>query len=209
MTCILPGSLGLLGGVAGPSTWDPAHKNAYVTLSNNNLTATGNNSGFIGTVRGVHGRSSGKYYFELTLAAFAFGFGTTIGALNSAYTIDASGNLQIGQDSAGNSAGMFPQGALYYLVFMGGAVYTQSSPPVNGDVITVALDLTAGNGYYGLNGYYLGADPAAGTGALVAWTPGQTWFPAASVGNTTNVCILNVGKTAFTYAVPAGYAAWL
>src|SRR5678815_395709 len=44
--------------------WNAADKTANVTLSNNDYTATHNVSG-AGGVRGTHGRSTGKRYFEL------------------------------------------------------------------------------------------------------------------------------------------------
>ena len=52
------------------TAWDAANKSANVTLSNGDLTATGNNGGAgNGQVLGLDGYSSGKHYFAVQITA--------------------------------------------------------------------------------------------------------------------------------------------
>lgn len=47
--------------------WDPANKDASITLSNGNLTATGGVISAWRSVRGTVGKTTGKWYFELSV----------------------------------------------------------------------------------------------------------------------------------------------
>ena len=137
-------------------TWNPSDQNGGVVCTNGNLTATTNNPGGGGVtyngIRATAGKSSGKWYFEITevvtnaYATAAQGIGTSAANLNGYLGVDAYG-----------------WGYQSYYCYHAGS-YTPSQPALaDGDVVMVALDLDAGSLWFGKNGTWL-----------------QTWDPTTS-----------------------------
>lgn len=167
------------------ATWNPADKGSGVTLSGGNLTAAC--TGFNTMVRGTIGKSSGKWYWEVTVVA-ADGFGPVVGIATAA----ASVNNFLGSDASGFG---------YY----GGTgnKYTAGSPNAygatlaNGDVVGIALDLDAGTLTFYKNHVSQGV---AFTGLV------GTFYPAVSgaqQGVSVQQVTANFGATSL--AVPTGY----
>src|SRR5262245_50372972 len=113
--------------------WDSATI-ANVTLSGGDLVAT--NTGTVNETGArapsSAGKSSGKYYFEITLTTEAGGGNTGCGVATTASTYTGMGN----NATAGGE------------VFLNGAIYANSANsgltinnPINGDVIGIAADL--------------------------------------------------------------------
>ena len=61
-------SLGVGGGGGGTVTWNPADKAASIALSGGNKTATSSVSSVHEIVRATLGRSTGKWYFEISFS---------------------------------------------------------------------------------------------------------------------------------------------
>jgi hypothetical protein len=217
MTCILPGNLAVMD-AAGPSfsTWDPGHTNARATLSNNNLTVAGNNSTSNGQTRGTKSLNSGKKYFEATVNALGSSSSSAgVGFCNATWDTSTANTTYLGGDGAGNSWAFNAVPTAFYNNFHAGVQSpnggTSIIPAVN-DTIMVAVDLTTGSMYFGVNNTWSNnSGPGAGT---PDWTfPGSgatTLYPASTVDLFTTAAqfTLNVGKTAFKYALPSGYTAW-
>lgn len=206
MTVILPGGLGQLYAPLF-SAFDPANTSSYITLSNNNLTATGNNASQAGTTRGTRGLNAGKHYFELTYVtdgALRFGF------CNSNFVITNGTAQAIGSDVATNGAAIVLSLGGYATLIFGGVSGIQfTTLVVAGMVYGLAVDLTGGNLYFSQAGVWLNGSGPTGAGDFT-WTPSGTWFPAVSSTNfnTSAAATLNVGKTAFSYGPPSGFVAW-
>jgi hypothetical protein len=216
MTCILPGGLGQLARAPpGFSAFDPAHTNANATLSNSNLTVAANNSAAIGQTRGTKSLNSGKKYFEVTVNALGSVSSVAgVGFCNATWDTSTANTTYLGHDSAGNSWAINAIPTAFYSFFYGNAQSGSgnsgvSSVPAVNDTIMVAVDLTAGNMYFGVNNTWNNNSGPAGTPDFTF--PGATTlYPAATVDLYTTAAqfTLNVGKTAFKYALPSGYTAW-
>lgn len=180
-------------------TWSPTDKSG-VALSNNNLTIAGSTNTVFGSARATLGRNTGKRYFEVRLDALSQNY-MFVGLAN------ASASL-VNQPSATlNAWQMFPFNNGYFRVNNGSSVLLGGSNAV-GHVLMIAADLTAGKLWFGYNGAWFGADPGAGTGAHYTNLTGTLYPIATCRGAATTQWTARFTATAFSYAPPAGFAAW-
>lgn len=176
----------LLAGSWEPTyaTWNSADKSPDVSLSGSDLvisSASTLNEG----VRATQGKSSGKWYWEVTIGSPGFGY---VGVAASTETLNdrfigfgANGwAYRSDANSINNST------ATAY-----GATYT------TGDVIGVALDMDAGTITFYKNGSSQGQAFSGLSGTL---------YPANSIGASSNVShTANFGASAFAYSIPTGH----
>lgn len=183
-------ALGFMGGVPGLSsfsTWNPSDKGAAVTLSNGDKTMalTSNND----CVRGTDGKTSGKWYWEITVDSFSGASGPGIGVANGSAGLTASfavANAWCYYSQNGNKYDE-GSGSAY------GATFT------SGAVIGVALDVDAGTVEFFKNGSSQGV-----------WTPGLTGtiYPFVGGDSVINLQLTaNFGASAFAYSPPSGFTA--
>jgi hypothetical protein len=197
------------GGPVVGTTYNPADKEAHITLSGGNLTATGT-GGWAGIVRGVSAKSSGKFYWETVFNATQVqsGVGAAIGSLSTSSTFSST--------VAPGHCGLIQNGSVYVdgsnSVTLGGTPGSNVSfgTITSGTVICVAMDLTAKLAWWrlGAGGNWnnsAGRDPAAGTGG-VSIANLTTVYPVACLGGA-DVLISDFGSTAFVGVVPAGFTA--
>jgi hypothetical protein len=185
------------------TTWNPSDKNAGITLSGGNLIAT--YTGGLSSVRAAASKTSGKYYWEITV--------TTSGS-NAAYGL-VTGNFPLGQHFAGGGSSIGCVG-----VNSTGAITVNNSSSgqpnipaiVNGDILCFAIDLTAGRFWVrrGAAGVWNGSvpgDPAAGTvGIAMPFGSTLAAYPAWYAQNTSTITA-NFGDSAFAGTVPSGFTA--
>jgi len=177
--------------------WNSADKASDITLSDGDLTVSGNSSGF---VRTVDGKSSGKWYWEITISARGDYDSPRIGIA----TIGADRDDDLGKtDSwvfygydATKSIRMTNSNSYFYC---GGISVS--------DIIGTALDLDAGKIWWSINGVWCeGGDPAAGTGEAYSGISG-TIHPAHQPASPSSTCTANFGNSALTYSPPSGFTA--
>lgn len=171
------------------ASWSPTDKNADVTLSNRNLTATGsvaNNK----CVRSGVSKATGKCYWEITV--------TTETVANGIGVADASAVLANFLGSDVHGWGYFGNDGKAYNNGVGILLATFTT----GDVIQVAVDIGATSIWWGKNGTFTG-NPGAGTGATYT-NLSAVMFAAACVG-IADVQTANFGASAFTYTPPSGF----
>jgi hypothetical protein len=176
-----------------------------VTLSNGNLTATHSSTATDCGARSTAAKSTGKYYFEITVvntpaSANNMGILLSTGTYNDYVTnainctqVTTDGNIFTNNTVSGNLGGAFAAG----------------------DVACFAIDLTARKFWIRKNGGLwnntAGHDPATGAnGKTIAAT--GAFAPAVGFINFTNGNAFtgNFGATAFAQAVPSGFTAgWL
>lgn len=173
------------------ATWNPSDKSDHITLSNGNLTATGDGNAGVGWfgVRATINKTSGKWSYENTItdvSAIAWFAGmTTLGKF-----IEAPATPQIGT-------------WVYY--FGDGNVYCNGSnvgsevSMVIGDVLTVAYDATNATIDFYKNG---STHIAQCTGVTNGVYP-LSWLQGSSANT------VNFGASPFAYAVPSGFNAGL
>jgi hypothetical protein len=188
------------GGGVVTTTWNPADKNANVTLSNGNLTAT-DTSG-TSPVRAIASHSTGKFYYSVHLDALA-GNGTT-GIANSAATL---GNF-VGSDN--NGVAYNPSGGS---VLANSAALATIQTSVQGNTVDVAVDIGGQLIWFRTNGGNWNnsgtANPATGTGGIsFASVAAGPYFPAWAGFAASDAVTANFGAAAYTFAAPAGFGNW-
>lgn len=165
--------------------WNPADKNAAITLSNANHTATGSGGSFT-SVRGTVSKAAGKWYFQTVLGGVAgvTGLALATASLASYIGVDPDG---YGYGYGGN-------------VVNAAGIVRVTTPYVAGDIVMIAYD-AAGTMWVGLNGVWNG-NPSAGTGGI-GITPG-TYFPGGSAESVTDSVTLQTPS----YTLPTGFSTW-
>lgn len=170
------------------ATWNPTDKAASVTLSGGNLVMATASGDPISGCRATTGKSSGKWFWEVTITAlsnvdgYAFvGVETSSADINSYPGVDSDGWGWYAQGQQRvHAAGFFLYGA----------------PAVVGDVLGFALDMGAGELTCYLNGVSQGLAFSGIAGTI---------YPAA--GTTDSTLTANFGASAFAYSVPSGFTA--
>lgn len=192
-------------GGGATTTWNPSDKDAAISLSNGNLTATGVSTAFSG-VRAVASASSGKKYWEIH-----------VDTLNA--TSQVSTGMGIATTSFSFPAG-YTDGASW---FSTGAIYVSGVNTVNtglswaqGDTLCLAVDISNNLLWVRVNGgsWNNGTDdPATAVGGINISTRGAgALFAIANVGTSgvsgNDVFTANFGGTAYAQTQPSGYGNW-
>lgn len=189
------------------NTWNPSDKNANITLSNGNLTATcGANSasGVRGTLS--HTGNDGKFYFEFydiggcDPGAFICGVATSDFSLSSS---DAGNASLISQTSN--------FGSIEAQFFFSNGYNTNN----NGTVRAFAIDFNAGKAWYreGATGGWINIsnssasqDPALGHGGGTI-TKSRVYFPVFATVQSGGHCSVNTSGP-FLLTIPSGFKPW-
>ena len=181
------------------ATWNPSDKGSNITLSGGDLIATHTAGGSTDGLRGTNGKSSGKWYYEITLGVATQSY---IGAANA--TASLSGIF-----------GASDSNAITYYANLGsiynGAIIATLATYAAGDTIRVAVDVDAGLYWTSKTsaGWNGGAgDPAAGTGGYSIASLGTPVYIGATMFSNGTTLTLNAGASAFIGTVPAGFSAW-
>ena len=180
--------------------WNSADKSTGVTLTNSDYTATAANDSAQAGVRATVSKNSGKYYFEILVAAipdtgdWGGGFATSGanfgGSISQANAWVYRGN---GQTFLNNSAGP-----------------AQTALAVNNTAM-FAIDFATGNFWFGRNGTWGNSgDPGAGTNPTGTMTAGTTVFPLGKTDNNAGApgWTLNAETSRLTYSAPSGFTVW-
>ncbi len=187
----------LTGGtdVSDKTTWNPADKDANITLSGANLVVTSTLDNWR-SARAADGKSVNKWYWEVTSSVQAagtynlVGVGKSTAGLASYCGADADG---WGYSAAGG--GIYNNGTL----LVGAPSFAQ------GDIIGVALDLDNGKLWFSKNGVWINSgDPSTGASPQASGIWG-TLYPMVSPGKSGNQLTANFGQTALAYAPPTGF----
>lgn len=171
------------------STWNPLDKSAVITLSGGNLTAAADGSNW-GGVRATDAyKSSGKWYWEVTVNTVG---SPKIGVLTDAGSV-ATGNY------VGNSAFGWAIDDLG-LKWHSATQTAYAGTSIDGKVVSVLLDLDGGTIGFWINGTDYGTAYSSLSG---------NFLPAFSGGFSVSNITANFGATAFSYTPPVGYnAGW-
>lgn len=186
------------------ATLNPSDTAAGITLSGGDLIATKGSSGWAAT-RANQGKSSGKYYFEITNNANGASNGSLIlgfAASTSPLTYpgaDSSGyGFQVNDINAG-TVGLYHSGTYSASSYVNG---------VAGDVSCVAIDLSAGKIWFRIAGrasWLGGGDPASGTSPSFTFTSGITLLPMIGEDSSPQQATANFGASAFAATPPTGF----
>jgi len=180
------------------ATWNPSDKSSSINLSNGNLTLS-TSSTAASYVRANIGKSTGKYYFELSMTTvqstnnpdIVVGVGSSSEPLTYPFPGSGSG---VGFTNLINGQG---QGRVYH---NGG--YVNASPYyLSGGLVGVAVDLNAGIVAYYVNNSLAYTSPSS------TLTSGVTYYPMIGSQNNPQQVTANFGASAFSYTPPSGYQA--
>jgi len=194
------------GAVAASATWDAATATA-VTLSGGNLVAT--NTGTSSVDQGARGatsagKTSGKYYFEITSTTYLGGGNNGLGIGTTASTYTGMGN------NATTGVNMYiSDGSIYANGSSAGVAIGGLS---SGTLACIAVDLDNRKIWFRktISGNWNNsgtANPATNVGGITI--PAGTMVPFCTFGGTgggpNNVLTANFGASAFSGAVPSGF----
>lgn len=168
------------------ATWDAATADADIVLTGSNLIAS-NANGNSGGVRSTIGKTTGKWYWEITITAIA-NASWGIGIVNASATLA----FYPGKDTNG-WAWWFSTGDRLTNDTLG---TNYATAPVNSDVIGFALDADAATIVLYKNGSNLGTLYSVLTG---------TMYACVGNNNALFTATANFGATAFAQSVPVGY----
>src|SRR6516162_2503748 len=185
------------------TTWNSADLSG-VTLSNGNLTMTGNAAANDG-VRSTTFRTSGKYYAEFTgnavFASGSDGVGVALGSASLTTLASNATGAALIYASVGN-------------IWFNGSYTGVTVSNFTTSVVGVALDLgnkriwfrVAGGNWNG-NATY---DPATNVGGIDISSifPGAGAYLAGCVNRVGDATTINPGSSGFAYAIPSGFVAW-
>jgi hypothetical protein len=198
------------------ATWDPARKSTYITLSNNNLTATKTaNDGWYGGVVASSFKSAGKWYWEFSIGAKVGDTG--VGLANPSWPVD-NGDLAFGSylglPGATTSIGLYNGGSAGYTNNGDGTGGVTPMPNVvaNGNV-GFALDCVNWKWWARQNGGLwnvgqVGAqDPATNQGGIpigVSYRTGGV-APAITLQSLNDVVIGRFASASWSFVAPTGF----
>ena len=202
--------------VLGSSIWSAADAALFTgtVISNNGLTfatPTGAPNSGLAALRSTISHTTGKYYVEALCTTSLASNGVSWGLASAS----ADMTTNVGTTNYSVTWPLYVGGEL---VSSGFTAIDGSLPgytPVANDVLQIAVDLTAGNIWWGLNNVWYGSgNPAAGTGAMV--TIGSPvlgsipLFPALGVyvPGPSGPWTLQAVPANQKYAPPAGFTAW-
>lgn len=219
---MLPSTRGFVGAGAPMSALDPNFCAPAVVLSNNNMTAATVSQSFGpgGSVIGTKGAASGKRYFEVNfdvITGGGNGLGVFAGVVSTNYLRTGGVALNLGTGYPGIDTYSFGfgqwQGQTCYEAFGSSNNFQTglfaASP--GGSVAMVAVDLTGGAIWFGIDGHWALFNPLEGRGgdynystaAAPALWPCVYVLPNPNNGQVT----FNPGPT-FHYPPPSGFSAW-
>lgn len=185
------------GGAEQSAQWNSADKDADITLSNSDRDTAGAGAG---SVRSLLGRSSGKYYWEVTIITGAPG-NLYVGLANSSFSV--TNNYPGGAaSSAGVSSG-------------GNAVNTWTKDQTGtfaiaqNDVLGFACDITAGKLWVAKNNsWQLTGDPAAGTNQWVSGISGTVYPTLGYAASYATGGRISTKTSELSYSPPSGFSQW-
>ncbi len=174
---------------AAADAWNPSDKNASITLSNSNRTASWSAGGTY-AARGVTGKSSGKWYFEVTHTS-------------------PSGDAWVGVATSAQALNAYPDGSStalgLYLEFgnVSGSTTASYSAVTDGTAAMIALDADNNKVWFGSGGtWFASGNPATNTGGLTR-PSGTLFIFCGGNGNET----VTIAATP-THSIPSGFTLW-
>ncbi len=175
-------------------TLNPNDKGADVALSDNNLVAT-NNSQRLSSVRATHGKTIGKWYWEITI--LESNSSTAIGISTKSFSISSD------TVTSNNQRSYFVNGS----IFPGNIKY--GSKLAKGDVIGVALDLEDKTLEFYQNGVSLGVSHS-NLEVFNEVFPTAIFNSYSTTGTPSNRALkFNFGAAPFMFSIPKGYYSFM
>jgi hypothetical protein len=184
--------------------WSPTDKPAGITLSDSDKVATGTGVA-VAPLRSITARARGKWYVEFVIENFVnslgVGFASRVAAI--------APYLGAGMYSFSLFGNYSSQVRAFHL---GSAInsWTPPTPYTTGDVVGMHIDYDAGKAWFAKNGTAISGDPAAGTGAMITFSPNIPMCLAANpYGNSASggAVRLRTDPAEHDYSAASGFTA--
>lgn len=193
------------------TTWNPSDKHADITLSGGDLVATESaGASAFRSVRSIASHTTGKYFCKFTITEIP-NSACNVGFMNAATALSTPPG---GADSPGHGAGYNHSGTVTGdNGTFGGFTLATIETYTTGDVISMALDLTAEKVWFRKNsGNWnndAGADPAAGANGIdvSGAVQGDAFFIACSM-LTGAANVGDITLDASGTGAPSGFSPW-
>jgi hypothetical protein len=199
MTPFLSALFSGMGAVVG-TTWNPSDKGGDIFLSNGDRTASNTNT-IWECVRGVSGKLTGKYYFEISVDFSSNNGALRVGVANPSVSLmivpGGSGSLATAYD--------FQSGQVTY----NGTLRATYPSTTTGDRIGVAIDLGNAKFWIAKNGTWAGgSNPATNTGG-VSLSSAAPLYPMAGIfGGYSDQQTICTSPQDLLYSAPSGFSLW-
>ncbi len=204
--------------------WDAAFKSSLIALSDSDLSASrmgtgrANGAPYAG-VRATVGRSTGKWYFEISsnLPNYTGNAGESAGICSAALDLvnvsTTDSYIGLKPISYGHCYRRYGGGSSGVQEIRSGSSTFVTGGTVNGSsgVIGIAVDLDAGRAWCVINGAWtFGASPTSTPVGRFTFTPGTTMYPAITIQDgittvTAAIHKLNAGQAAFLNVTDAAF----
>lgn len=183
------------------TSWNPTDKSSGAVLTNDELTFSDGGGSNYESARGRAIKTSGKYYWEVTVDVLA------------------AGDLLLGiaDNLKETVTGVDPTtGGTFVVLSSGGSAFasagiTAAAPSTTAvsDVRMFALDLDNDQMWYGKNGTWDSGNPSTLTSPSATSLTEAGWFPFVSTSTvaTETKVTANFGAGAFAHSVPTGFTA--
>ena len=183
----LPIRVGQNGAGITYATWNTATKSVNITFSNGNLTFTGVVGAATGYSTATVGKSSGKWYWEITVNSIVGSIGLSRNVAGISSTVPALNNSTGEIGSLANTAGMRGNAFNTAVWYNFGSFQNLGSWTTDwavGSVLSYALDMTGGTLQIYLDGTYVGTSipVPAGTFYPACGSDGQGLSATANFG---------------------------
>lgn len=181
------------------AAFSPEYRHPNIALSNSNRTATKNTSNAATLVAAAEAKTSGLWYFEVTIdnlvtGELGIGLGNYLASIAAYIGVDANsiGYAWDNRVLEANNTRAFPPGAFS-----------------TGDIISVAYDAANRRVHFRKNGgsWANAGNPSGGSGGYVV-SGTQPLMPMVYLYYTGSAVTANFGATAFAYSPPSGFNAW-
>jgi hypothetical protein len=200
-----------LGVVGTGATFFDLSSGTDIALTNNQLTLSPTQTFFGGQARSTSAHSTGKWMVEFSNVLWqdASGTWTILGGGNSSWS--STGTDTLGNEA--NSFGFRMDGSVFVAGVQTPGGFAGFGTPVSPiATFDLCIDLDNRMIWGRQNGGNWNNDPAADPatnigGFSIAAVTGDIYAAASSV-NAGDTITANFGATGFTYAIPAGFAAW-
>jgi len=171
-----------------------------LSISEDGLTVTQTQRNGLGSARSLDSVRSGKHYWEVTATCGPDTYGFTVGVGGP----EATGVFERNQ----NGYGITGDGARRVKNSVSAVFSDGFLPTLPNDVFMVALDLEAGDVYFGKNGGWLGGgDPELGLNPAYSGLSGEYYagITIAARECTPHTLITNFGASDFQFEPPEGF----
>lgn len=187
--------------------FDPAKTNEDYILSNANRTVTCDVAGTLASAISDWNKTSGKWYWEVTIDNLSATYAVSIGLCDQSGTTDFTKDIRTGWNESW--ALLVYSGSSLRKYHDGSNLGSISGTWVDGDIIMVAMDIDEGKAWFGKNGtWYESGDPAGGTN--------PQFNDATIIGKAKSACVtlravadqmtVNFGTSPFSYDIPSGFS---